>query len=114
MSTVLDLNVYVSEPKVLKLGDKEFDLTDVPFGHALRMYELIPIIQKFESDKVMSAEDADKISNTIADILVEANDTVDRKWVLKRLDMKRFTPTVDFIFKAIFDDGKKNGEEKQA
>jgi hypothetical protein len=110
MSLVLDLDVFKDEEKKLKFGGKEFDLSTIPFDVSLQFYELIPVFNKIDEKKNVDREDFDKIISAITDLLKSADETIDKAWVKKRVDIKRFNPLITFIFEALYGDGKKKEE----
>lgn len=109
MALVLDLDVFTNEKRELKLGGKTFNFEIIPFEITLRFYDLLPVIQKIDEHKNISAEDAGKIFDVFTDLLKLSDETVDLKWIKKNIDIKRFPLLVSFIFNMMFDiDLKKN------
>ena len=108
---VLDLDKFVPEPKSLKLGGREFDITLIPFEITLRMYEILPVMEKMEKAQTISVEDYNRIFTVIYEALKFSDAELDEKWLRKQINSKRFNELVPFIFSAIFDDGKKNSAE---
>lgn len=105
---VLDLDAFTGEPKKIKLGGKEFDLSFIPFEVSLKIYSLIPEMEKMQEGRTITVEDYDKILATVLEVLRISDETVDEKWLRKQINLKRFNPLITFIFSAVFDEGKKN------
>ena len=116
MSLVLDLDIFKDEEKKLKFGGKEFDLSVIPFDVSLQFYELIPIFNKIDAKQNIDRDDLDKITIAITDLLKVSDETIDKAWVKKRVDIKRFNPLITFIFEALYGtgDAKKNSEADEA
>ena len=110
MSQVLDLDKFCPEPKSIKLGGKEFDVTMIPFELTLKLYELIPTMQKLEDTKKIEVEDYNKILKLILDILQLTDETITFKWLTRQINIERFNEITPFIFSAIFDSSKKKSE----
>jgi hypothetical protein len=114
MSLVLDLDIFKEEEKKLKFGGKEFDLSVIPFEISLQFYELTPVFQKIDDKQKLEREDYGKIISAITDLLRVSDETIDKNWVSKRIDIKRFSPLITFIFQALYGDAKKNDQEVPA
>lgn len=104
---VLDLDTFVAEPRTLKLGGKDFDLSIIPFEYSLRMYDLIPVVEKLDKSERLAPEEYAQLIDLFALIL-----GVDRVWLNKQINATRFTEITSFIFRAMYEDGKKNGTEQ--
>jgi hypothetical protein len=111
MSQVLDLDKFLPEEKILKLGGKEFNLTLIPAELTLRFYDLIPIMERLEKDKTINNNDYDIILKLIFDILKLSNE-IDFDWLKKQLNIERFNRIITYIFNALFDTSKKNEAEE--
>lgn len=107
---VCDLEKFCPEKKIIKLGGREFDISVIPFEITLKMYEILPIMEKLEQSQVMTKEDYDKIFVLIYETLKLSDDDLEEKWVRRHITTARFNEIVPFIFSALFDDGKKNEE----
>ena len=107
---VLDLDKFVPEEKIVKLGNKEFDITVVPFEISLQIYDLIPMIQNLEKGEI-TEEDYDKLFNILYRILKNSNDEIDEKWLRKQINLSRFKELMPFIFSSVFGDESKKNEE---
>lgn len=110
---VLDLDTFSGEPKKIKLGGKEFDLSFIPFEVSLRIYSLIPEMEKMQEGRSITVEDYDKILAVILEVLRISDESVDEKWLRRQINLKRFNPLLTFIFSAVFDEGKKNDEAEE-
>lgn len=108
---VLDLDAFSVEPKKVKLGGKEFDLSFIPFEVSLRIYSLIPEMEKMQEGRTITNDDYDKILAVLVEVLKISDETVDEKWLRRQINLKRFNPLITFIFSAVFDEGKKNETE---
>ena len=104
---VLDLDKFLPEEKILKLGGREFDITTVPFIITLQVYEVIPIMTKIEQAISIPVEDYEKLLDVIFKVLQVSSPDLDRKWLEKNINIQRFNELMPFIFTALFDDGKK-------
>jgi len=110
MEQVLDLDAIYPEKKILKLGGKEIDLTIVPAGISMKVYNLTPLITKLEKGEI-EEEDYEKILAIIIEVLKNADDSITDEWVRKQINLERFQNMVSFIFGAIFGTSKKNEQE---
>ena len=112
MSQVLDLDKFCPESKSIKLSGKEFDVTMIPFELTLKLYELIPTMQKLEDTKKIEVEDYNKILTLILDILQLTDESITFKWLTRQINIERFNEITPFIFSAIFDSSKKKPESE--
>jgi hypothetical protein len=111
---VLDLDTFYPEQKILKLGGRDFDITTIPFGVTLQMYEVLPIMQKIEKSEPITPDDADKLTGIIHKIISSSAPDVTREWVEKNITIARFNQVMPFLFDAVFDDGKKKAVSEEA
>lgn len=111
MSLVLDLDVFKEEEKKLKFGGKEFDLSLIPFDISLQFYELTPIFAKIDDKQKLERDDYDKIISAITELLKTSDETIDKNWVRKRVNIEKFGKLVTFIFQVLYDT-KKNEEQE--
>lgn len=108
MSLIRDYDILKTEPKEIKLGGKTFDLSNVPFEVSLRVYDLMPIMEKISTAKKVDRESYDIIVSVVSELLHFKDAEVDELWVRKEITLKNFNFITQDILSAIFDDGKKN------
>lgn len=112
---VLDSQVFIPDDQIVTVGDKTFDLSEVPFEFSLRFYELIPIFQKLQDGAMITVEDYNSMFPIIYDLLKFYDESVEEKWLRKKIRMSTFAQILLPIFTCVFTDGKKNdGAEKVA
>jgi hypothetical protein len=114
VSLIRDYDILKSEPKEVKLGGKTFDLSNVPFEVSLRVYDLLPIMEQIGINKKVDKDSYNMIVSIIAELLHFQDAEVDEKWLRKEMTLKNFNLITQDVLTAIFDDGKKNEEIKEA
>ena len=108
---VLDLDLFVPEPKDIKLGGKTFDITFIPFGIEIQLLTMIPQLNIIEANDNLPIEDAEKMIDLIYQVLKISDETLEKSWVVKRITTSRFNQIFPLIYTAIFDTGKKKEAE---
>jgi len=111
MSVVLDLDIFKPEEKSIKLGNKEFDITEIPYEFSLMVYESMPILKKLEAGEILSPEEYERFFNIIYGIFHNCDETVDRKWLKNKITWERFGQLMPVLYSAIFSSSKKNETE---
>lgn len=111
---VSDANVFIPQDKSVLVGDRTFDLSEVPFEYSIRFYEMMPIFEKMQDGTFISSDDYNRIFPVLLDLFKFLDESVEEKWLRKKITIKTFTPILMTIFFAVFDTGKKNGEEEGA
>ena len=107
---VSEAGAFIPKDRIVSVGEKSFDLSEVPFEYSLRFYEMMPIFEKMQGGTFISSEDYAQMFPVIYDLFNFLDDSIDEKWLRKKITIKTFTPIMMSIFLAVFDDGKKNGE----
>lgn len=107
---VKDIEVFLPTSSILEIGGKTFDLSEVPFEFSLRFYELLPIFSQMSSGQFLSTSDYNQLFPVIFDMLKFMDDSVEEKWLRRKITLKTFTYVMTTISSAIFFDGKKKEE----
>jgi hypothetical protein len=110
---VLEKEVFIPESKYLEIGDRKYDLSEIPFEFSLRFYEMLPIFQNIGEGKFITSTDYNAIFPIIFDMLKFIDETTEEKWLRKKITLKTFSPILTTISAAIFFDGKKKEDEEQ-
>jgi len=115
MSLVLDLDAISPKSQLVKLGDKEFDVSIVPFNVSLRFYDCMPILEKMENLKPLSEDEYKKILSIIYDIFKVSDPELTFEWICNKLNVDRFNKLLPLILDNMFgEDAKKNKETAKA
>lgn len=111
---VSEAGAFIPKDRIVSVGEKSFDLSEVPFEYSLRFYEMMPIFEKMQGGTFISSDDYNQMFPVIYDLFHFIDESVEEKWLRKKITIKTFTPIMMSIFFAVFDDGKKNGEAEGA
>lgn len=111
---VSEAGAFIPKDRIVSVGEKSFDLSEVPFEYSLRFYEMMPIFEKMQGGTFISSDDYNRIFPVLLDLFKFLDESVEEKWLRKKITIKTFTPILMTIFFAVFDTGKKNGEEEVA
>jgi len=111
---VSEAGAFIPKDRIVSVGEKSFDLSEVPFEYSLRFYEMMPIFEKMQGGTFISSDDYNHMFPVIYDLFHFIDESVEEKWLRKKITIKTFTPIMMSIFFAVFDDGKKNGEAEGA
>jgi len=84
----LDRELEKREKRIIKLAGKEFDLTSIPGG-------FWPIALGAEKKKGIEA--VESLYEAIEYLFRSVNDSVDRDWVKKNVDVETATRIVEFL-----------------
>lgn len=107
---VLDLDTLLPGKKIVKLHGREFDVTELPLGLAMKIIRL-----KGEmGDETAAAQKIDVIVSVVADVLKASNSEVNEEWVLANLSVTKMTALINFIVRDIAGTMEEEGEEGKA
>jgi hypothetical protein len=107
---VLDFEDFIPEEKFVKLKDKQFNVSEIPFEIALQVNQVLPVLTDLAAGKEIEEENFKKLFKLIYSIFKVSDPELDEAWLQKNLTLPRFNKIITFIFEAIFDDGKKKEE----
>lgn len=104
---VLDLDKFVPEKREIVLDGKTFDITFIPMELTLRFCELAPAMGKIEKSEKVEHGEFSKLLDLIYDIFKVSDESLEKRWLVRRLTLHRFNEILPEIALACFDDGKK-------
>lgn len=113
MGAVIDLDVIKADIEPLKLDDKQFDLSEVPFIYTAEFYQMKDdILGLIDSDQGINPEAYRRVMELFAKILQVSDESVTVEWLIKKITLQRLRPFLDQMLSALI--GSKKNEEPGA
>lgn len=90
----LDLDALVSDPHVVKLAGKEFDISQLPLGFMVKAAKMKARLAASQDDM---EEQIDATVQLVSDLFSVSDKSVTPEWVIENISIQQMVALIEFI-----------------